>query len=181
MAVICKRCNNVVPDDSHQCPACGNVIKVIKSKPLRMFLFTITAADVLAVIMSFINAALLITAAHYATDLHNGIVYASRVAYFSNPLLAILDILYILILLPAPVVSAAARYKIRRANVSGLIMMTAIHFTLFVWSITYPLLSYFITNTVSPVLNFTIWQIAIFTLLSAPMLVYMWRSKRTMF
>ena len=179
--MICKRCNNVISDDSHQCPACGNVIKVIKSKQIRMFLFTAVAADVLVILMSFINAFLLVTASHYTTDLNNGIIIATRIAYFSDPLLVILDLLYLFILLPLPVISAVAGYKARKATISGLIIMTAAHVTLFVWSITYPLLSYIITDTVSPVLNFTIWQIVIYTLLSAPMVIYLWRSKHTIF
>ena len=53
----------------------------------------------LTIVMSMINVVLLVSGAHYATDLYNGGWYAVRMAYFAKPLLAVIDILYLLLLL----------------------------------------------------------------------------------
>ena len=82
--MYCKRCENEIPDNSVRCPACGFPIRTVRSKQHRRVVRTIIATDVLTIVMSIINAVLLVSGAHYATDLYNGGWFAVRMAYFSQ-------------------------------------------------------------------------------------------------
>ena len=179
--MYCKRCENEIPDNSVRCPACGFPIRTVRSKQHRRVGRTIIATDVLTIVMSIINVVLLVSGAHYATDLYNGGWFAVRMAFFAKPLVAVIDILYLLVLLPFPFVSVVARHKMQQARQTGLIMMTSLHAALLVWSVTYPLLIFFVTGAFSPVFTFFVWQISLFTLLSATSLVYLWHSERIIF
>lgn len=178
--MICKRCGNDIPDKYRDCPICGTLMVPEKSWKLRLAAFTMTAADLLVIIMSFLNLMILILSAHYAVDSNNGTMY-SHIAYFFNPLMATVDVTFGIMLAPCPLFSVLGKYEMKKTHMSGLIKMTVAHCGLFIWSITYPIFSYLITNTVSPIMNFAICQIAVYALLSAAMLIYLWRLRHELF
>ncbi len=178
--MICNRCNNYVFDDAEVCPICGNIIEIEKSRRIIIAPYVMTAADLLVIIMSFINAIVLILSVHYAVDLNTGTDY-SHLEYLFIPLMPTIDVIFGLALIPLPLLSIAGKYEMRKVNAAGLTKMTIAHCALFVWSVTYPVLCFIVTGIVSPLWIFTLCQIAVYTLLSAATLIYLWSSRHIIF
>lgn len=176
--MTCKKCQTLLSDDTVVCPICGMPTVRRKSKQRSLLGLSAIGTDLLTLAMTLVHTYLLATAAHYATDLSQGLWYAKQVAYWFAPLLLWLDILFGILLLAFPILSVIARYQMSHSKKSGLILITVVHAALLVWSICYPLFSYLLTGLVSPVLTFCIWQIAIFSVASAIMLFYLWRSEQ---
>ncbi len=178
--MICDRCNNYVSDESDVCPICGNIIEIEKSRRILIAPYIMTAADLLVIIMSFINAIFLILSVHYATDLNTSTGFTLPL-YLFIPFMPTIDLIYGLTLIPIPLLSILGKYEMRHVKESGLTKMTIAHCALFVWSVTYPVLCFIITGTVSPIWIFTICQIAVYSLLSAATLIYLWSSRHIIF
>ena len=175
--MVCKKCEAVIPDNALKCPACG--MRTINQKIRRsakLLVFSAISADALSFLMGIINVCILISSAHYVTDLEGFFFSKNQQMYIMYPDLPKLDILFGILVLLLPVLSMFARRKMKYYEKSALIFMTAVHIATLLWGILYLVLCRHITGIVSPVTTFCIWQAVVFAVLSASSLTHLWSS-----
>ena len=176
--MICRKCQNEIPDGTRICPVCGMRMVHKVSWKIRLLRHSILATDILATAMILINAYLLVTAAHYAVDLSNGLWFVQQGMYYLYPSLRTVDIAFGILLVAFSVSSVMARYWMNQARRSGFVLMIITHICLLAWGVGYPLVTYAITGIISPLFTFCLIQNVLFAMLSAIITVYLGRSGR---
>lgn len=175
--MVCKKCEAVIPDNALKCPACGTrTINMKISRGAKLLAFSAISADALSFLMGIINICVLISSAHYVTDLEGFFFLKNQQMYLMYPALPKIDILFGILVLLLPFLSAFSRRKMKYFERSGLILITAVHIATLLWGILYLVLCRYITGIVSPITTFCIWQAVVFAVLSASSLTHLWCS-----
>lgn len=175
--MICKHCNSIVSEWESECSVCGRSLS--NSGKGKDYLITvIRMSDLLIFLMTVLNGILVITASHYTLSTENGIFYEKMVVYYYYPTLRWMDLASEIALLIVLALSAASHYMMKRERRAGLRLMIGLHIFTLVWSIEYPILIYMITRIVSPILTFTVIQIAVYAVLAFLLSWYFIRSNR---
>jgi hypothetical protein len=104
--------------------------------------------------MNGINIYLLLSSAHYAKNLTNGLFYAKQVAYIQYPTLIPVDIIFGIFLLILPVITTLSHYWLKKKQNKGLFLTVAGTGAIAAWSILYPIVTYTVTSIRSPVIYF---------------------------
>ena len=83
--MVCNHCHAWLEDDPEICPMCGKRPDEIVRKSFDLYQFIIKISDFLALIMNGINIYLLLSSAHYAKNLTNGLFYANKWHTYNTP------------------------------------------------------------------------------------------------
>ena len=152
--MVCNHCHAWLEDDPEICPMCGKRPDEIVRKSFDLYQFIIKISDFLALIMNGINIYLLLSSAHYAKNLTNGLFYAKQVAYIQYPTLIPVDIIFGIFLLILPVITTLSHYWLKKKQNKGLFLTVAGTGAIAAWSILYPIVTYTVTGIRSPVIYF---------------------------
>ena len=173
----CPRCENVFPDNTQSCPVCGTVNRKLFKKKTAVARTLICLSDALVIIMSIINFAILVLCSHYCLVFDYGI-FAIHTAYcMEYPALIPIEIIFLIALFVAPVLSVIARKKMMKRQKSGIYMMMSIYAGLLIWTIALPVCTFLATLIVTPILNITIIQIYIFEALAVTLSILLLTRK----
>ncbi len=170
--MICNNCRSLLKDDPEICPICGACPDKIVRKKFNPYKFIVSVSDILALIMNGINIYLLLSSAHYAEHLANGLFYAKQVAYIRYPTLIPIDILFGICLLVLPIITTLSHYWLKKRQNKGLFLTIAGTGAITAWSILYPIATYTITDIRSPIIYFWMVQITLYIIITVAFSAY---------
>ena len=174
--MTCWKCTAKIPDGTAVCPICSAVQNRKVSFRVKFFRWMLWACPLVSIIANTVNLYLLITGAHYLTDLRFGILPGRFDIYTTFPsvywmdmaLLATIWIIYGLII--------AMAVCAQRQKSSAPVMLLITNIAIFLWSLSYLFFSILLTNIVSPVLAIVAVQMALQAAWTVFSCIYWYRS-----
>ncbi len=174
----CRRCDRDFPDDTVACPICGAVNYKLRNKKLAPTRFLISCSDLLAILMSVLNFGILVTCSHYCEVYEYGIFGAHYLYATYFPILLPIEIIFLITLIAAPVLSIVARRLLNRRQKSGIFMIIGVYAGLLIWSLALPLFTFLATGIISPIIPIWIAYNVIFLVLAVTVTVFLFKNKR---
>ena len=175
--MICKKCDTVLLDNPDFCPICGNQTKPQKRRknPLKLL---IKISDLFAIAMNAVNIYLVVTAAHYATNLSYGLWFAKERMYVLYPALIPTDIIFCILYLILPILTSLSHYFLKKLQRKGMLLTIGATYAIVLCSALYPIITQSITGIQSPVLYFCMIQITLYFIFITAFSAYLIKSKR---
>ncbi len=174
--MTCKKCKQIIPDGTVDCPYCGMHRPERMPSDLRRLYLSMALATVSTFVVSLLNFFLNVTAAHYSDTYEVGILISKLWAYEAIPALEAVDVsFYVVYLLTVAIVSVGyndARISRRR----GAILIAVANAIALAATVVYPLITYALTDVVSPVLWITAVMALVHAAVSVICTVYLFKS-----
>ena len=174
----CRRCDRDFPEDTATCPICGAVNYQLRNKVLGPIRFLISCSDLLAILMSIVNFGILVTCSHYCGFYEYGIFAAHYYYALLYPLLFPFEMIFLVTLFAAPILSIVARRFLNRREKKGRFIMLGVYVGLLIWSLALPLFTFIATGIISPIIYIWIIYNAVFVALAATVTILLFTNKR---
>ena len=162
----CRRCRNVFPDNTEECPVCGTVNKALFNKNVAPIKFLIYSADLLVLLMNFVTLIICVTCSHYCYVYEYGLFAARRAYWEVYPLLIPIDIGCILCTVAIPLVSVVARKKMMRRQRAGVKITICLYAALFLLNVLYPIATFLATEILTPILFVLLATVTVFFIIA---------------
>ena len=172
----CWKCDYELPDSTDVCPVCGSPTRSHVRKVTKTVKRLVFSMDVLTMLCGVIHIFIWATASHYIRGTVHGLLWDRQLQYEMNPKLLAVDVIFAILFLAIPALSAIMRYQLFRFRKSGKIFL-AISFSLtLLWGILYPLSVQAVNGVSSPLWTVVIIQSVAYAALGIMPAVLLLRS-----
>ncbi len=174
--MTCKKCKQIIPDGTVDCPYCGMHRPERMPSDLRRLYLSMALATVSTFFVSVINFFLNVTAAHYSDVYELGILISKLWAYESIPALEAVDVAFYVVYLLTVAIAAVGYNDARISRRRGAILIALANALALLATVVYPLITYALSDMISPVLWITTVMAIIHTAVSVICTVYLFKS-----